>query len=215
MTRLLTLVGCTRRATPWYTAPMAKHKKTGAPLPAPRDDRGPTYEEILCTISALLEAARDSAAKAVNSLMTATYWEIGRRIVVSEQAGKARAEYGEGLIARLAEDLAARHGRGFSARNCARCGPFTSAGRFGRHRLPNHWPGPRDSLRPLISPTRVGRVWLLRSSRSPRLRRWLRHFGCRGRTMYDFSRSTTPRPASSTKPSAARRMVHQTAQPPD
>ena len=60
---------------------------------------------------------RHSAAKAVNSLMTATYWEIGRRIVVSEQAGKARAEYGEGLIARLAEDLAARHGRGFSARN--------------------------------------------------------------------------------------------------
>lgn len=117
MTRLLTLVGCTRRATPWYTAPMAKHKKTGAPLPAPRDDRGPTYEEILCTISAMLEAAHHSAAKAVNSLMTATYWEIGRRIVVSEQAGKARAEYGEGLIARLAEDLAARHGRGFSARN--------------------------------------------------------------------------------------------------
>src|SRR5512135_1863894 len=33
------------------------------------------------------------------------------------QAGKARAEYGEGLIARLAEDLGAGRGHGFSARN--------------------------------------------------------------------------------------------------
>jgi predicted nuclease of restriction endonuclease-like (RecB) superfamily len=96
---------------------MAKNKKTEASLPLPTDIGGPAYEEILSGISALLESARRSAARAVNSLMTATYWEIGRRIVVSEQAGKARAEYGEGLIALLAQDLAARHGRGFSARN--------------------------------------------------------------------------------------------------
>jgi predicted nuclease of restriction endonuclease-like (RecB) superfamily len=96
---------------------MAKHKKPGAPLPAPRDVHGPAYNEILSAISALLDAARHSAARAVNSLMTATYWEIGRRIVEFEQGGRARAEYGEALIARLAADLTARHGRGFSARN--------------------------------------------------------------------------------------------------
>jgi hypothetical protein len=39
----------------------------------------------------------------VNALMTATYWEIGRRIVQSEQAGEKRAEYGKLLIKRLAK----------------------------------------------------------------------------------------------------------------
>jgi predicted nuclease of restriction endonuclease-like (RecB) superfamily len=49
--------------------------------------------------------------------MTATYWEIGRRIVKSEQHGKRRAEYGEALLERLAADLTTRFGRGFGARN--------------------------------------------------------------------------------------------------
>ena len=35
-----------------------------------------------------------ASARAVNSLMTATYWELGRRIVVSEQRGAKRADYG-------------------------------------------------------------------------------------------------------------------------
>ena len=35
------------------------------------------------------------SARSVNSILTATYWEIGRRIVEFEQGGKARAEYGE------------------------------------------------------------------------------------------------------------------------
>jgi hypothetical protein len=51
--------------------------------------------------------------------MTATYWEIGRRIVQSEQAGEKRAEYGELLIKQLAKDLSASFGRGFGPRNLA------------------------------------------------------------------------------------------------
>jgi len=49
--------------------------------------------------------------------MTAAYWEIGRRIVEHEQCGRTRAAYGEALIARLAADLAARFGKGFSPTN--------------------------------------------------------------------------------------------------
>jgi predicted nuclease of restriction endonuclease-like (RecB) superfamily len=49
--------------------------------------------------------------------MTATYWEIGRRIVEFEQQGRDRAEYGEILLKRLAGDLAAGYGRGFGWRN--------------------------------------------------------------------------------------------------
>ena len=50
----------------------------------------------------------------VNVVLTATYWEVGRRIVEFEQGGKDRAPYGEALLKRLAADLTHRFGRGFS-----------------------------------------------------------------------------------------------------
>jgi predicted nuclease of restriction endonuclease-like (RecB) superfamily len=75
------------------------------------------YGGLIGGIAELLDAARRNAARAVNALMTATYWEIGRRIVEFEQRGKKRAEYGEELLQRLAQDLTARFGRGFSYPN--------------------------------------------------------------------------------------------------
>jgi predicted nuclease of restriction endonuclease-like (RecB) superfamily len=78
------------------------------------------YGGLIGGIAELLEAARRTAARTVNALMTATYWEIGRRIVEFEQGGAKRAEYGEGLMARLADDLTARFGRGFSRQNLQR-----------------------------------------------------------------------------------------------
>ncbi|EPS7386209.1 PDDEXK nuclease domain-containing protein, partial [Pseudomonas aeruginosa] len=65
----------------------------------------------------VLDAARHAAARSVNALMTASYWEIGRRIVEAEQRGKRRAGYGEQLIERLSADLTAQFGRGFSRPN--------------------------------------------------------------------------------------------------
>jgi predicted nuclease of restriction endonuclease-like (RecB) superfamily len=75
------------------------------------------YGILVVGISDLLDHARRSSSRAVNGILTATYWEIGRRIVEFEQGGKARAEYGEALIQRLAQDLGAKAGRGFSERN--------------------------------------------------------------------------------------------------
>ncbi len=49
--------------------------------------------------------------------MTATYWEIGRRIVEHEQQGEQRAAYGRELLGRLSADLRTRFGRGFSRQN--------------------------------------------------------------------------------------------------
>ena len=94
---------------------MGRKRAPAEPVPAAIDDDA--YAAILAGVTALLEAARHVAARAVNSLMTATYWEIGRRIVEEEQRGRARAAYGERLIERLAEDLTARFGRGFSKVN--------------------------------------------------------------------------------------------------
>ncbi len=75
------------------------------------------YDGQVGGIGALLEAACRTSARAVNALLTATYWEIGRRIVEFEQGGKARAKYGKELLQRLAADLTARFGRGFGAVN--------------------------------------------------------------------------------------------------
>jgi len=68
-------------------------------------------------IVSVVESARLAAARSVNAVMTAAYWEIGRRIVTVEQRGEQRAAYGEALLTRLAADLAGRFGRGFSRAN--------------------------------------------------------------------------------------------------
>ena len=72
---------------------------------------------IAVVVSTLLEEARRAAARSVNAILTATYWEIGRQIVVFEQEGQERATYGSALLKRLSSDLVARFGRGFSERN--------------------------------------------------------------------------------------------------
>ena len=75
------------------------------------------YAGIHSGIVELLGAARQAAARSVNALMTASYWEIGRRIVEAEQQGKRRAGYGEQLMERLSTDLTAQFGRGFGVNN--------------------------------------------------------------------------------------------------
>jgi predicted nuclease of restriction endonuclease-like (RecB) superfamily len=75
------------------------------------------YENIRSGIVELLKAARSAAARNVNSIMTATYWEIGRRVVLLEQGGEQRAGYGDQLIDQLARDLTRQLGRGFSQTN--------------------------------------------------------------------------------------------------
>jgi predicted nuclease of restriction endonuclease-like (RecB) superfamily len=75
-------------------------------------------------IAALLAEARRQSARSVNAILTATYWEIGRRIVEFEQQGENRADYGEVLLQRLGADLTKRFGRGFAWRNLFRMRAF-------------------------------------------------------------------------------------------
>lgn len=75
------------------------------------------YDGLLADVVHVISQARHSAARAVNAAMTTTYWLIGWRIVEEEQRGTARADYGEQLVKRLAQDLSRRFGRGFSKRN--------------------------------------------------------------------------------------------------
>ncbi len=89
---------------------MGKKRVPTELIPAAIDD---AYSAVLADVTELLESARRTAARSVNSIMTATYWAVGRRIVEFEQEGKDRAAYGTRLIARLAGDLTKRFGRGF------------------------------------------------------------------------------------------------------
>ena len=86
-----------------------------------------TYDKIRAGIVDLLKTARSSVARNVNSIMTAAYWEIGRRIVTLEQRGEYRAEYGEQLIDRLAGDLTRQFGRGFGRANLRQMRAFYRA----------------------------------------------------------------------------------------
>ena len=57
------------------------------------------YDGLLQGVLRLLEEARKTSARSVNAIMTATYWEIGQRIVEREQEGRRRAGYGEAVRA--------------------------------------------------------------------------------------------------------------------
>lgn len=74
-------------------------------------------ENFLSDAVAIVEKGRQTAYASVNQAMVATYWQLGRHIVENEQGGAERAEYGRELIAKLAAELTAKFGKGYTARN--------------------------------------------------------------------------------------------------
>ena len=92
--------------------------------------------------------------------MTATYWQIGRRIVEQEQKGSTRASYGEELVAKPAKDLTARFGRGFSRTNVSDAAVLSCVLRENPDTV---W----------IIPFPFGAASVMVLLRSPAARRWL------------------------------------------
>jgi predicted nuclease of restriction endonuclease-like (RecB) superfamily len=68
-------------------------------------------------VATILDAARSSVVRAVNSRMVLAYWLIGREIVQALQGGDERAAYGKRIIADLSAKLTQRYGSGYSAPN--------------------------------------------------------------------------------------------------
>jgi predicted nuclease of restriction endonuclease-like (RecB) superfamily len=96
---------------------MAKKKTPQLPT-------GRQYDGLLTSLSELLEQARRTSARVVNTVITATYWEVGRRIVKFEQQGQMRADYGDAVVAQLSVDLTSRFGRGFGPVNLSQMRKF-------------------------------------------------------------------------------------------
>ena len=94
-----------------------------------------TYAALVDSICALLQEARARVARQVNGALVQTYWQTGCYIVEYEQKGKDRARYGDGLIDRLAHDLTARVGRGYSKTNLLYMRKFYLAFKKGETRL--------------------------------------------------------------------------------
>ena len=68
-------------------------------------------------IKELLNSAKEQVKTTINIAMGYTYFEIGRRIIIQEQKGKNRAEYGKEIIKQLSIVLTKEFGKGYSIDN--------------------------------------------------------------------------------------------------
>ncbi len=81
-------------------------------------------KELLKEIRGIIESARTNAIRSVDFCRVQMYWHIGQRIVEEEQGGKARAEYGKGLIKNLSTHLIPEYGSGFGVRQLEQARQF-------------------------------------------------------------------------------------------
>jgi len=68
---------------------------------------------LLSEITQLIEESRTRVVQTINSELALLNWNIGR-IIKTSILNNSRAEYGKEIIASLAQQLTARHGRGFN-----------------------------------------------------------------------------------------------------
>ena len=77
-------------------------------------------------IAEVIEQSRQYVAKAANTAMVATYFEIGRYIIEDEQEGHYRAAYGRGVLKEVSQKLTERFGKGWSVETLTKCRKFYS-----------------------------------------------------------------------------------------
>ena len=85
----------------------------------PKKSKPPTTPDrvagkLFDRVASILDEARSSVVRAVNSRMVLAYWLIGREIVQELQGGEDRAEYGKEVIRGLSNRLTLRYGPGYS-----------------------------------------------------------------------------------------------------
>lgn len=81
-------------------------------------------KDLVKEIRGIIDSAKHEAVRSVDFCRVQMYWQIGRRIVEEEQGGKARAEYGKGLIKNLAKEIEPEYGSGFGQRQLERARQF-------------------------------------------------------------------------------------------
>lgn len=71
-------------------------------------------KSFISDLRTIVSAARDTSYRMANMMQVVQNWLIGRRIVVQEQQGKARADYGKHIIELASQSLTEAFGKGFS-----------------------------------------------------------------------------------------------------
>ncbi|MDQ0107445.1 putative nuclease of restriction endonuclease-like (RecB) superfamily [Chitinophaga terrae (ex Kim and Jung 2007)] len=86
----------------------------------------PSREDLnfFASFRELIQVAHTEAVRNVNTIMVHTYFEIGSRIIEHEQAGTARAEYGQTVLKALSNYLTSECGKGYSVDNLERARKF-------------------------------------------------------------------------------------------
>ncbi|RKE77221.1 YhcG family protein [Chryseobacterium sp. AG363] len=72
---------------------------------------------LFISIKQLIENAKSSIVRNINTAMLLTYFEIGKAIIENEQDGKDRAEYAKETLKNLSQQLTKEFGRGYSVDN--------------------------------------------------------------------------------------------------
>lgn len=65
----------------------------------------------------IIESSQKAAYQAVNTALIRRNWLLGYRIASEEMQGEERAKYGAEIIKRLAKDLSAEYGKGYTKSN--------------------------------------------------------------------------------------------------
>jgi predicted nuclease of restriction endonuclease-like (RecB) superfamily len=92
-----------------------------APHVSPLDSHA--SNALLSDLSSIIGGGRRQALAAVNSALTLTYWQVGKRIHEEVLRGE-RAAYGKQLIAVVAQRLVEQFGKSFEAKNLHRMMQF-------------------------------------------------------------------------------------------
>ena len=67
-------------------------------------------DKLFLDVKQIIEEGRRQGADAINAVICMTNWRIGKRIILEEQHGEARAEYGKNIINNLSKRLIIEYG---------------------------------------------------------------------------------------------------------
>ena len=73
--------------------------------------------KLIVEVKQIVQAARNQSYRAINVMQIVSNWLIGQRIVVQEQMGKDKADYGKHVIEIVSAALTEEFGKGYSETN--------------------------------------------------------------------------------------------------
>lgn len=74
-------------------------------------------DDILKDMCGIIESSQKAAYRAVNTTLIQRNWLLGYRIASEELQGEDRAKYGAEIIKKLAKELSAEYGKGYTKSN--------------------------------------------------------------------------------------------------